>query len=77
MKALKKIQANYFCLEFDALMLWKYREIIRENAFQQKKKKPELKFNPGLARRESKKVVYDQLNLKINRKYISKTSRLL
>ena len=27
----------------------KNREIIRENAFEQKKKKPALKFNPGLA----------------------------
>ena len=27
----------------------KKKKIIRENAFEQKKEKPELKFNPGLA----------------------------
>ena len=29
-------------------MLQKLGEIIRENAFKQKKKNPRLKFNPGL-----------------------------
>ena len=30
-------------------MWWLDKEIIRENVFEQKKKKPGLKFNPGLA----------------------------
>lgn len=65
------------------------REIIRENAFPQKKKKHGFKFNPGLALTsdgrfdnlcignllESKRIVYDQLNLKINLRDFSKTSQ--
>ena len=31
------------------MLLKKIARIIRENTFQQKKKKPGLKFNPGLA----------------------------
>ena len=35
------------CLQPDDSILW-IDKIIRESAFDQKKKKPELNFNPGL-----------------------------
>ena len=51
MKAFKKASSVLFLL----LTIWwmdavkRIEKIIRENAFEQKKKKPRLKFNPGLA----------------------------
>ena len=51
MKAFKKANSVLFLL----LTIWwmdavkRIEKIIRENAFEQKKKKPRLKFNPGLA----------------------------
>ena len=42
------MQLYSFCLQLMIGCCKKRREIIRENAFEQKKKKPGLKFNPGL-----------------------------
>ena len=39
----------YFFLQFGDWMLQKIEKIIRENVFEQKKKKPGLKFNPEFA----------------------------
>ena len=39
----KRIQFPSFCLQLSSI-----RQIIRENSFQQKKKKPRLKFEPSL-----------------------------
>ena len=47
MKDSEKIQFTSFSLHFDALK--RTEEIIWENAFEQKYKKPGLKFNPELA----------------------------
>ena len=44
-----QIQFNSFCLQFDDWILEKrIQKIIRESAFDNKKKKDGLKFNPGL-----------------------------
>ena len=43
MKAEEEIQFYSFCLQFDAIK--RKEKIIRENAFEQKKKKPALTFN--------------------------------
>ena len=43
MNAEKEIQFYSFCLQFDAVK--REEKIIRENAFEQKKKKPALTFS--------------------------------
>ena len=48
MKAEREIQFYSFCLQFDAVK--RKEKIIRENAFEQKKKKPELTFNSSKVR---------------------------
>ena len=47
-KAEKEIQFYSFCLQFDAVK--RKEKIIRENAFEKKKKKPELIFNSNKVR---------------------------
>ena len=52
MRAKKHIQFNSLCLQFHdwiTLRKKKVEKIIRESAFNKKKKRPGLKFNPGLA----------------------------
>ena len=50
LKLEKPSQFYPFCLQFDDCMYYLNRreKIIRENAFEQRKKKPGLKFNPRL-----------------------------
>ena len=45
----KQIQFNSFGLQFGDWMLKRIGKSIRENAFKQKKKNPQLKFNPRIA----------------------------
>ena len=46
-----KIQFNSFCQQFDDCVatLKRIEKIVQENAFDEKKKRPRLKFNPGIA----------------------------
>ena len=48
MKVEKEIQFYSLCLQFDAVK--REEKIIRENAFEQKKKKPALTFNSSKVR---------------------------
>ena len=47
----KQIQLNSLCLQFDDSLgtLKRIEKITQESAFDKKKKKPGLKFTPGLA----------------------------